>query len=88
MKKRGKFSEIATDVLGIIRRKNGSIYDVELMIQLDFTPDSWKAWRPQFIQIFSLKTFSYTDSDGEEHNYQIGYNKKERKWEEQIIVLE
>jgi len=88
MTEKRRFSEIAVKAGEIIQKHNGSIADVDLMMRLDFAPDSWKVWKPYLIQMFSLRTCSHKDSDGEYHDYQIDYNKKEKKWEGKIIVLE
>ena len=87
--KKRKFTEIAAEILQIIHENGGSIDDVDLMIKLEFTPESWKTWKPQLIQLYSIRpSLSSTNSDGEYYRYKIIYRKKERKLEEQITVEE
>lgn len=86
MQSRGKFSEIAVKASGVIRKKNGVIADVDLMMELDFTPDTWKTWKPKFIELFDLRELSDKDESGNHFNYHIVYNKKLKQWMEEVII--
>ena len=50
----------------------GRIPDIEIMMALDYTPPSWKVWRPQFIEYFN----NYT----EDPFSNVFYEKKTKHW--------
>lgn len=70
------FSDRARDL--IVER--GIMHDVILMEELNFTPPSWKVWRSQLIQKFSLMKYNGVTESGKESQYQIKYVKKSKIW--------
>jgi len=61
-------------------REQGSVHDVRLMQNLDFSPQSWRVWKPKLIEIFSIHTFAKSYDDKEEGKIKIEYSKKEKLW--------
>jgi len=50
------FTEIAVKAMEYVIEQ-GSVHDVRLMQHLDFSPQSWRVWKPKLIEIFSIQTF-------------------------------
>ncbi len=60
--------------------------DVILMEELNFTPPSWKMWKPKLIEKLSLYNYTRTDKNtGMVIEYRITYNKKEKMWKVDYI---
>ena len=59
-------------------------YDVELMEELCFSPQSWKTWKTQILQKFIHSKTIIKKDDGY-HWYQITYDKKSRLWRAEPI---
>jgi len=72
-----EFTEIAVKAMEYVIEQ-GSVHDVRLMQHLDFSPQSWRVWKLKLIEIFSIQTFSKSDS--KTGKIKIEYNKKEKLW--------
>jgi len=77
------FSEIAVKAMEYVIEQ-GSVHDVRLMQHLDFSPQSWRVWKPKLIEIFSIQTFGKSDS--KTGKIKIEYSKKEELW--RVIDIE
>ena len=53
------------------------VLDVELMSNLDFTPTSWKVWKPKFIEKSKIMEISLNQK---EYDCLIEYNRKKKIW--------
>lgn len=57
------------------------IPDVLLMIQLGFTPHSWKVWKAKFIERSKYGTLKRVKQDTQkEVLFKIKYNKQNKMW--------
>ena len=73
------FTDIAVKAMEYVKEQ-GSVHDVVLMQQLEFTPQSWRIWKPKLIEIFSIRTFRKSSGRDEVGRIKIEYNKKEKLW--------
>ena len=67
------------NILVWYHERERKIYDVELMEELCFSPQSWKTWKTQILQKFIHSKTIIKKEDGF-HWYQITYDKKSRLW--------
>ena len=51
---------------------SATYHDIDIMIGLDYTPPSWKVWRPKFIEYFSFNSTKFFE--------EIIYEKKTKTW--------
>lgn len=56
-----------------------TIADYELMEMLNFSPPSWKTWKPLLRQKLTTGIQNYGD-EGEMEHYRITYDKKQKTW--------
>ena len=56
--------------------------DVFLMIELGFTPETWRHWRSKLIEFLEDVEYTKIDSDGKE---KIVYDKKQKLWTKQDV---
>ncbi len=61
--------------------KRSHIHDVDMMVFLGFSPQSWRAWKPRFLEMSTKHYISHTTNDGETQEFVIKYNKNEKFWE-------
>ena len=73
---RRHFSTVAWEALDIIRKKE-KMYDVMLMMELDFTPENWKVWKPKLIELFAINTYQ---KENEITKDRVVYDKKQKLW--------
>ncbi len=82
MKRTRSFEDLTEHVRKLIAREGeGEILDVILMVKLNFTPPSWKIWKPKLIEWFSLKKYTgISDESREKISYRIVYIKTMKTW--------
>jgi len=57
------------------------LLDVEIMSSLDFSPMSWKVWKPKFVEKSRIMEVSRKNNDGKIIDEGlIEYNKKKKLW--------
>tara|TARA_Y100000590_G_scaffold160045_1_gene183522 strand:- start:1240 stop:1503 length:264 start_codon:yes stop_codon:yes gene_type:complete len=61
--------------------KEIQVFDIEMMEYLNFSPQSWRAWKPRFLEMSTKHYISHTTNDGETQEFVIKYNKNEKFWE-------
>ena len=81
---RGHFAPVANEALETIRKEE-RIYDVMLMMGLDFTPENWKVWKPKLIELFSVVTYDKEEPQNEIVKEKVIYDKKQKLWYMQDI---
>ena len=54
--------------------------DVKLMEFLGFSPSSWKAWKPKFIEKIKEEKFEGFDETGKPTFFHIVYGRTSKKW--------
>jgi len=55
--------------------------DVTLMINMGFSPTSWKVWRPMLIERTKIgKECMFSEEDQKDVYFNVKYIKKEKKW--------
>jgi hypothetical protein len=60
---------------------HSKLLDVEIMTSLDFSPSSWKVWKPKFVEKSRIMEVSVKNNDGEAINEGlIEYDKKKKLW--------
>jgi len=52
--------------------------DAEVMVNLGFSPPSWKVWKQQFIIYGEAKPVP--NEDNESYQYYVKYQKQEKNW--------
>ncbi len=63
-----------------------TITDTSLMMQLEFTPPSWKVWKPKFVEICQTAIFDWEEVSKQSKDKVIKkiatveYNKKRKMW--------
>jgi len=62
----------------LLKAKEKKMSDAEVMINLGFSPPSWKVWKQQFINYGEAKPV--TNEDNESNQYYVKYQKQEKKW--------
>ncbi len=72
------------NILVRYHEREWKMYDVELMEELCFSPQSWKTWKTQILQKFIHSRTVIKKEDGF-HFYQITYDKKSRLWRAEPI---
>ena len=86
MSERKSFAEIANKTFELIERKK-ILLDVDLMMALDFTPPTWKIWKPKLIQKLTNYTREKMGVEGDDHTQiRINYSKKEDVWESEEFL--
>jgi len=86
MRQKTTFADVTMKAFQLIE-KDGKMLDVDLMIRLDFTPPSWKVWKPKLIQ--KLTNFPLPKTEAESGDYtkvRIKYHKKEDVWESEEFL--
>lgn len=63
----------------VMNSKDRKIADVNLMEKLNFSPPSWKVWKPMFIEK-SKQVGVYKNESNKKIGYMILYIKKEKIW--------
>ena len=80
------FVDVAFKTFGLIEEKK-ILLDVDLMIALDFTPTTWKIWKPKLIQKLTNYTREKMKVEGDDHTQiRINYSKKEDVWESEEFL--
>jgi len=80
LKRTGNFEHFSNHARRLIIDE-GIMPDVTLMEKLNFTPPSWKIWKPKLIEKFSLGKYDGTIKEsGKKIQYQITYNKRAKTW--------
>jgi hypothetical protein len=80
MKQKLTFVDIALNAFQHIEREK-TVLDVDLMIKLEFTPPTWKVWKPKLIQKLTNVKLSKTGTEkGDYTKVGISYSKKEDTW--------
>lgn len=59
---------------------SGKLLDVELMSSLDFSPTSWKVWKPKFIEKSRIMEIPLTRNGETKREGLIEYDKKKKLW--------
>ena len=86
MSERKSFLDVALKTFGLIERKK-IFLDVDLMMALDFTPPTWKVWKPKLIQKLTNYTREKMGVEGDDHTQiRINYFKKEDVWESEEFL--
>ena len=63
-----------------------TITDASLMMELEFTPPSWKVWKPKFVEICQTNFFNWKEVSKQSKDKvikkiaQVEYNKKKKIW--------
>jgi len=64
--------------------EKSTMSDYELMIALNFSPPSWKTWKPFLIQYLTLQIHGIA-VEKEKQKYKITYDKKQKVWNSIIV---
>jgi len=78
-----KFLQLA-DIIRYSEEHN--IPDASLMMELEFTPPSWKVWKPKFVDICQTNFFNWEEYSTKSKDKvikklgRVEYNKKKKIW--------
>ena len=61
---RKNFSAVGCDLMEIVREEK-KIKDVELMVKLEFNPETWRIWKAKLVEWFEDRTYQKKDVDDE-----------------------
>lgn len=61
--------------------KCSHIHDVDMMVFLGFSPQSWRFWKPKLLDMTRKYYIKNNTKDGDVPNFVIRYDKKEKFWE-------
>ena len=59
------------------------IHDVKIMVFLEFSPTSWKVWKPKLIEYYLDEEYNF---DNSEERFQISYDKKTKIWSSKKLL--
>ena len=82
MTKERKFTPVVEKIVRILQSyhlNEKKLPDVNLMVMLHFSPQSWYVWKKQIIQWFEKPTRDW-DNEDDERLWKINYDKKSRMW--------
>jgi len=79
MTQKKHFSYIWDRLAHIVKDQN-KIGDANLMMELDFSPPSWKVWKSKFIEKSNCTVFTIKTQDETMTNHRIIYHKKAKIW--------
>ena len=86
MSERKSFVGVVLTTFELIEEKK-ILLDVDLMIALDFTPTTWKVWKPKLIQKLTNYTRRKMDVEKDDHTrIRINYFKKEDVWKSEEFL--
>jgi hypothetical protein len=86
MSERKSFVGVVLTTFELIEEKK-ILLDVDLMIALDFTPTTWKIWKPKLIQKLTNYTRRKMDVEKDDHTrIRINYFKKEDVWKSEEFL--
>jgi hypothetical protein len=80
------FTEIVMRSWELIQ-EDGTLLDVDLMIRLDFSPPSWKIWKPKIIEkLTSVNLRKISEEEGNKNWIKITYDKKSTLWKASELI--
>lgn len=65
--------------------KAGTIGDAKLMMELGFTPTTWKIWQPKFREMVEDLTVAVPSNDGARNDSMIFYDEERKTWRWELI---
>jgi len=93
MTRKINFKKKCLQLADIIRySEEHTITDASLMMELEFTPPSWKVWKPKFVEICQTTFFNWKEVSKESEDNvikkiaQVEYNKKRKLWVWKVMV--